>query len=394
MATRGKGIPHLFDDEELTFDELLEFGILAVLSKLDRKVKLVEKIDGQNLLITYNNGLVLGVGNSTQMKSIQDIEDRYETNPEVRDLFTRVYNFVDSCFEGISNDYLVDVFEDGQVFLNVEIYHPEFRNVIHYSYEPSIFLHNFIRVEGNRRLIQKDKSLLDVYSSLNLSNYTGEFFWRMPNPVMLNEPFDKDIMRQVKTHFEMKMAMLMSSVSLTTKNTLQEYYIGKFRNIVNSKFPSLSSSSKEVLINRWGRNDRSYRISLSTVIDRHLLREVKDYDRIAFNTRMALKDHFKYLFLLVGNYACLNTTNIACEDISKANELLENDLRDFYDSINAMEEFGEKAVREDELIIRLGGFSKFVPIEGFVFDYKGTQYKLTGMYTPINRLLAFVKYSK
>ena len=43
-------------------------------------------------------------------------------------------------------------------------------------------------------------------------------------------------------------------------------------------------------------------------------------------------------------------------------------------------------------IKRAGGFTKIVPSEGIVFDYKGNTYKLTGVFAPINQILGMTKF--
>lgn len=43
---------------------------------------------------------------------------------------------------------------------------------------------------------------------------------------------------------------------------------------------------------------------------------------------------------------------------------------------------------------RLGGIKSIQPIEGFVFGWGGSQYKITGSFNPINGMLGILKYSK
>jgi hypothetical protein len=42
----------------------------------------------------------------------------------------------------------------------------------------------------------------------------------------------------------------------------------------------------------------------------------------------------------------------------------------------------------------LGGFDKIVPNEGIVFSYKGSNYKLTGAFAPLNQILGIFTFSK
>ena len=42
----------------------------------------------------------------------------------------------------------------------------------------------------------------------------------------------------------------------------------------------------------------------------------------------------------------------------------------------------------------IGGFDSVVPTEGFVFQYKGKTYKMTGSFAPVNQILGVIKYMK
>ena len=45
-----------------------------------------------------------------------------------------------------------------------------------------------------------------------------------------------------------------------------------------------------------------------------------------------------------------------------------------------------------ELYLKLGASNNVMPVEGVVFEYNNTQYKLTGSFTPINLTMGLAKY--
>jgi len=45
-------------------------------------------------------------------------------------------------------------------------------------------------------------------------------------------------------------------------------------------------------------------------------------------------------------------------------------------------------------IDQMGGFKKLVPSEGIVFQYKGTLYKITGLFAPVNQLMGMGKFGR
>ena len=46
-----------------------------------------------------------------------------------------------------------------------------------------------------------------------------------------------------------------------------------------------------------------------------------------------------------------------------------------------------------EKIQSLGGFDNLVPSEGIVFRYRGKIYKLTGLFTPVHRLMSIGRFA-
>jgi len=45
-----------------------------------------------------------------------------------------------------------------------------------------------------------------------------------------------------------------------------------------------------------------------------------------------------------------------------------------------------------EEIEKIGGIDKLMPTEGLVFTYNGKKYKMTGLFTPIHKILSLIKF--
>ena len=65
---------------------------------------------------------------------------------------------------------------------------------------------------------------------------------------------------------------------------------------------------------------------------------------------------------------------------------IKSELLDFKNDSSCKEQF--------ELLNYLGGLNSINSIEGIVFNYNGTQYKLTGSFAPVNQILATNKYNR
>ena len=59
---------HPFDDRNLTFSDLKNIIIIGLSGKLNREDKVSEKLDGQNLMISWVNGRLKAARNKGHLK--------------------------------------------------------------------------------------------------------------------------------------------------------------------------------------------------------------------------------------------------------------------------------------------------------------------------------------
>ena len=172
MGAAAGHIKHLYEDSYTSTQ------ILDIFNKIiSGKIPIYEKIDGQNLMISVKDGIVVAARNKTQLKNPIDIrlisELQFSKYPHVKETFDIAIQHILSAFNRISTSELNSIFCNGFKFLNLEIVNPNSANVIHYGEAKTIM--NSIDYVNNGNITSSDpisatefyteyKSIFDVYS--------------------------------------------------------------------------------------------------------------------------------------------------------------------------------------------------------------------------------------
>jgi DNA-binding transcriptional MerR regulator len=112
-----------------------------------------------------------------------------------------------------------------------------------------------------------------------------------------------------------------------------------------------------------------------------------------------MKKSIKSLFVMILSLIMmLYGLDFTVEEIKKYMKLsLEKNERECLKLLNKKRKgiLDEVHLKEKQLsrIEDIGGLTNIVPTEGIVFIYKGNEYKLTGLFSPINQIMGFLKYS-
>lgn len=154
MGAAHGHIAHLYE-VDFTFREIQT--ILGDIAK--NKIPAFEKIDGQNLMISYVDNNIVAARNKTQLKNPVGIEYipelQFSKYPHVMETFENAILNIQKAFEAIAPTSLNKYFRNGKRFLSIEIYNKKSANVIHYD-ESMIVLNNFFDVDQNGNITNPD----------------------------------------------------------------------------------------------------------------------------------------------------------------------------------------------------------------------------------------------
>ena len=128
---------HLYDNPELSFDEM--FSVMKAASK--GKLQGVEKLDGVNVFLGYNAGVAKAARNEADIaKGGMDLRDllarEFKAGKKMQDVYVNAVKAFEQAVKTLSDEEVLEIFgPSGEKFYNSEILHTDAKNIISYSGE-------------------------------------------------------------------------------------------------------------------------------------------------------------------------------------------------------------------------------------------------------------------
>lgn len=129
------------------------------------------------------------------------------------------------------------------------------------------------------------------------------------------------------------------------------------------------------------------------------LNQIRNSDGLGEDDRIGSSNspsRLQFLILSLGNHIISNHykpyTEYQKNDLNLIIQRLEKIIDDIYNDSDP--KLKDKLEHEIKRLSFLGGYQSINPVEGFVFDWKGRQFKLTGSFAPTNQILALLRYKK
>lgn len=328
MGAAAGHIKHLYEDETLSFNEILD----VFYNINNGSIIAYEKFDGQNLMFTIKNNVLLFARNKKQLKdpvTMDQILLMFSKHPHVKESFEISYKMIHNVVSIVGLTKLNKIFCNGSKYLNVEIVNNKSKNVIDYG-DPKIIFNNICSV-----VIKGDYGNIintDVLAAQDLFNEYPDIFGsnEIYPPSIVQSPNDIKLISYIEAFKSAKVFDLNQTV-------------GTFYNIS----PNSTEQKRNI----------EY---LITKIGCRLLKTIKSNKVNYDQTNQEIRDRLAQVLLQAERDSDLK--NKITPHISK--------------------------------IQYCGGLNKFTPIEGVVFSYKNQTYKITGLFAPINQILGIVKYSR
>ena len=402
-------IQHLYEDKSLYLSEIPNF----IRDVLDGRLENVqEKLDGQNFTFTCTTGFLgpevrfLGKGIAKGLLkqgglNRPELSEKFSGKPQHK-TFLDAYDMISSVVAACPEQMIFDIFGDGKVAVSAEIIDVRNPNVIKYKESGIRFIErikipdagvHYMETYGQRLAFESFCSKAEKLSPL--SEYKMGL---VPSPKFME----------------------WTNADLIVRDSLEKEMLGEWMRIldlVGMPFPSLGSPG-EVGDEMSELRCLLVEKELQTVVgfdnmDRVL--RLKVADRLAnenkkaagkkelgnrwelFKTLEARRAHFvgEALMPLEGFFHKLGAVALvryipSYSDIGDASDTI-NRVREIKEAVQQ----GRVSVPDSRVGMRVVSAVKRCPhpslhinMEGIVFDWKGKRRKLTGYFTPINRLLA------
>tara|TARA_A100001515_G_scaffold5288_1_gene4858 strand:+ start:10021 stop:11853 length:1833 start_codon:yes stop_codon:yes gene_type:complete len=396
---------HPFDDSNLTFGDFK--SMITRLLKGGVNVEgVTEKLDGQNLMVSWKNGQLVAARNKGQIKNFGEnslttagVKKMFAGRGELEKAFAGTMEDLENAIKGLTEKQKGHIFDNGHKWMNLEIIYVPTQNVIPYGKDMIIF-HGNLEYDKEGNAIGQDKeSGSKLAGMIKQINQDIQNTFEIRGPVALSLPVSKDF-KEDQQYFIKKLSKLQKQYGLSNNDKVTRYHEMWWLNKINAEARKakikLDKKTKNVLINRWVFGNKSTALNSKNFTNEKVLAWAKKLDKQNFN-KFAQQNiaPFEDLFLELGAKVLTNVENLISASPENSVRSIKKDLKT---TINSLRQGGDinKITQLKRHLTRLqkaGGFKRIVPSEGLVFNYKGKTYKLTGTFAPINQILGSLKYA-
>ena len=412
MINEGGAAGHLahpYEDMELTFTDV-ENMIDAALSGNVEFAQ--EKLDGQNLMVTYKDGQVRAARNKGHLKdagaaslTVKQVEDMFAGRGPIQAAFAEAMKDLETAINRLTSQQKQRFFANGRKFVNLEVLYPATANVIPYG-ASQLRLHNITEYDPAGNAMGQDmeaaQQLQGAIRQVKAENQkTYEI--RVTDPVTLNR--SKDYEAQ-KAELIKILEDLRKKYKLSKDDKMSLYFEAWWKNYITNTAKQygykVPDNVLQQLVNRWGYDNKDVNIKVirDGIQNEDFKNWVINFDKngLREQRKIAVKP-IENLFLKLGVYVLKNVSQLVALNPNDSVSQIKNDVNTAITQIRAtvnQENPDDAALqflkRELQRLKDIGGMKAIVPSEGIVFTYNGKLYKLTGAFAPINQILGYLKF--
>ena len=431
---------HIYDNPNMTFGQIKDIMAKASAGQLEN---VTEKTDGQNLFVSYKlsdgtqrwvpEEAVRSARNKGDIKNggmtPQQLATKFAGRGALEAAFTNAFRAFAKTVDKFSEEEKLKLFgPDTNIYYNAEVMDPANANVINYDTK-TFLIHRAGHAEYDRETgkpvdkeegfsEQQASTLQSVLEKSQDEMSKGDFRVQV-NAIRQLEALSDDV--ALSTALK-GMDQVMSSAGVSDGDTIGDYIIGKWRQVVDQELPDLSDEGKQLIIKRVmtdyygalegegplksrGLETRQITKTIGQPeLNEQIVSVIKSYPqrfkefifpvesvihRFAIEIMRAVQS--AYIIAAGGNekeVARLQAlVGKAIETIqASGNEEAMEILRPQLEKLSKIEDDGSIGSVDLSMISSAA--------EGIVFDYDGHTYKFTGGFAPANQILGLFKYGR
>ena len=394
---------HPFDDKDLTFGDLKKIIELGLGGQLSREDNVTEKLDGQNLMVSWINGKLRVARNKGHIKNFgktsldaKGVKLKFAGRGDIADAFNFAVKDMSKAIKKLSQKQKDKVFNEGQHWMNLEVMYPKSANVIDYDVAQIVF-HGALKYDERANVIgEVPDSGRMLAGMIKQINQDIQKYYKITKPVFLQVPKHQDF-GKMKKKFLTTLDKLKKTYNLNDNDTLALYHQKWWESFILKKNSKVSSKVLEGLVRRWAFFEKKYSVAnmRKDIKDEKFLEWVLKYDKE--NHAKQVKENmrpFEVLFFEVGAEILKNVEGFIAVNPSKTAQSLRKDVKKAISDLKSggdikkMERFKTQLDRFEAI----GGAKAVVPSEGLVFKYQGKTYKFTGAFAPINQIMGLINF--
>jgi len=394
---------HPFDDNSLTFNDFEKMirGLLD--GHITNHGKVTEKLDGQQLSISWKNGKLIAARNKGQLKGhgenaldVKGVKKMFAGRGELETSFGQAMVDLEKAIKGLSEEQRLKIFGEGQNFMNIEVMYVPTTNVIPYGKNMLVF-HGASRYDENGVSIGTvDGSASILAGMIKQINANIQKTFSIQGPQNVTIPRDANFNKQ-QSRFIKRLTTLRTKFGLSKNARVVKYHEAWWEDRIDKSFKgaTLPASTRKGLLRRWVYGDKSYGLTSKNIKDEKVLEKAKKIDKEDYQKLFKKNiEPFEMLFLELGARVLKNVENYISASPEKSVQAMRKELTQTIKSFEGSTDVAQiaKVATHMKKIEKMGGMDAIVPSEGIVFKYKGNSYKLTGIFASQNQVLGIIKY--
>ena len=414
LLTEGGGAGHLahpYEDVTLTFADVQNM----IDASLQGNLQLAqEKLDGQNLMVSFKNGRLIAARNKGQLKNfgenaltIEQMKKQFSNRGEIQVAFVEAMRDMEIAVSKLSPQEKEEIFQDGKNFISLEVLYPGTANVIPYGAAQLRLHHVKAYDEGGNVESETQEPIARLQTALDQQEASNQKTYkiRATDPASIKPDEDYKLKRE---EFVSELNKIKSEFSLKDDDRLAKYFYRWWKRYIQANASNygykVPDDVLKALIKRWAFTDKTTNIKAirDRIKDDSFREWVTSFDKtgVADQKKIAGRP-VEMLFLKLGARVLKNIENLVTLNPDASVRQIKVELRNAINQIRsaaASPEYvdGDVALtflkRELARLKEIGGFKAIVPTEGLVFTYNNKLYKLTGSFAPINQILGYLKY--
>jgi hypothetical protein len=395
---------HPFDDKDLTFGDLKNIITLGLGGQLNREDNVTEKLDGQNIMISWKDGKLIAARNKGHIKNggktaldAKGIGSKFAGRGDIADAFNFAMRDLGKAIKGLSQKQKDKIFNNGYNFMNLEVMWPKSANVIDYDVANLVF-HGALKYDDSGNVIgEVPGSARMLAGMIQQINQQIQKKYSIGKPVFLDVPKHQDF-GKLKSKFLSSLKRYQSRFGLKDGDTLGLYHQKWWEQFILKQLKKISPKVLKGLVKRWAFFDKSYKIPQikKDLKDEPIFLEwVLKFDKE--NHAKQVKENmkpFETLFFEVGAEILKNVEGFMAANPTKAVQGIRKRLNKAISSVRSggdLKKLNTLKLQLDKLNA-IGGVNAIVPSEGIVFKYNGKTYKFTGAFAPINQITGLMSF--
>jgi hypothetical protein len=393
-------LQHLYDDRNLTFDEIQDILTSAATGKLE---KVSEKLDGLNLVFSWDvssNLLKVARAGGDIKRGGMDakaLASKFAGRGNLTEAFTFAFHVLNESLVGLPKKVKLKIFGPrSNRWYSVEIIYAANPNVINYNSNNVVF-HRWpvfsVSKSGKVQMTTDDLGGFDLLTKHidRMQKSISMKDWNIQGPTSVklknfsNLAFLNNVLVKIKDE--------LSTVGLSGNSTIREYLGEKIRR--DAERLNLQPHVVGMLIERCLAEPGS-----PTLVQIKKNANKSDHDTINDFVRNSLERMKSYVLpieLAINDFAIELLKGLESTFVNNAEEEVLRLRNQVAKAISTIESSGDETAMSilKNQMNKLKSLENITsPVEGVVFIYKGNAYKFTGSFSSANQILGLFKYGR